>query len=71
MEYTLDVIKIKGCSGAPWAMRMTINGISRYRPYHYKKEAIAGMYEWDNLSVWALEREFMHNFDSAQTLGIK
>ena len=70
MDYKLDIVKIKGCSGAPWGMRMIVNDISRFRPYHYKKEAIAGMWEWEHLSSWALEREFMHNFDSAETLGI-
>jgi len=69
--YELEIVKVKGCPSAPWAMRMTRERESRYRLYHYKKEAIDGMYEWENLSIFSIEREFNHNFDSAETLGIE
>jgi hypothetical protein len=68
--YKLDVVKVTG-GGAQWAMRMTVDGVSRYRPYHYKRDALNQMYEWNNLNWFAIEREFNHNFDLAETLGIK
>ena len=69
-NYKLDVVEVKVKHGPVWAMRMILGGISRYRLYHYKKEATESLWEWENLSNLSIGREFNHNFDSAETLGI-
>lgn len=67
--FTLEVVKVEGAVG--WAQKATINGVSRYRGYHYKKEAIAGLDEWAKYQpAWVFEREFYHNFNSLAELGI-
>lgn len=64
----IEVIKVKG----GWAQKATVDGVSRYRLYHYKKEAVAGLQEWMNYNTrFLFEREFHHNFHSAEELGVR
>lgn len=72
-EYILGVIKVKGVGGIHWAERAkrTIDGTECYRLYYYKKEATTGLKEWEPyVNDGTFGREFMHNFDSADELGI-
>ncbi len=65
--FTLDVVKVTG----GWAQKATIDGKSRYRFYYYKKEAIKTLEEWTNYQpLMYFLREFNHNFNSAQELGL-
>ena len=62
------MVKVKG----GWAQKATINSVSRYRFYHYKKEAGKGLEEWTRYQpLMYFMREFNHNFNSAEELGIK
>ena len=66
----LKIVKVKG--KCHWAIKSTINGVSRYRGYYYKKDAEREIREWQLVSeVYFKSREFIHNFDSAENLGIK
>ena len=65
--YVLEVIKVR--SG--WAQKATVAGESRYRLYHYKKEAEIGLSEWAGKDVGYFLRDFHHNFNSAEELGIE
>ena len=66
--FTLEVVKVKG----GWAQKATVGEKSRYRFYYYKKEAEIGLKEWTNYQpLMYFMREFNHNFDSAETLGIE
>ena len=76
-RFTLEVIKVKG--GIHWAIKAVVDNLfwhPRYRGYYYKKEAIAGLVEWEayheNVSREGIfcSREFNHNFHSAEELGI-
>jgi len=69
-EVVIEIIKVKG--SVPWAIRATVNGISRYRIYRYKKEAEANLHEWTDMHpAWFYPRNFNHNFHSAEECGIK
>jgi len=61
MPFTLEVVKIKS-KVVPWAIKATMDGISRYRFYHYKAEAEYGMDEWEDYEPMFFQREFVHNF---------
>ena len=56
--YKLEVIKVKG----GWAQIATVDGESRYRFYHYKREAEMGLSEWAGQSKGSFMRDFHHNF---------
>ena len=59
--YTLDIVKVRG----GWAQKATIvsTGESRYRTYHYKRDAEAGLYEWKSYrGSGEFMRDFHHNF---------
>jgi len=44
----------------------------RYRPYHYKRETERGLLEWlEYQPVGIFMREFNHNFNSAEELGLE
>ena len=65
--FTLEVVKVKG----GWAQKATVGNISRYRFYHYKKEAEKSLIEWTYYQPAGLfMREFYHNFNSLEELGI-
>ena len=65
--FTLEVVKVKG----GWAQKATVGKESRYRFYHYKKEAEHFLEEWTRYQpVGNFMREFHHNFNSAEELGI-
>lgn len=73
--FTLEIVKVK--ASFPWAIKATLGGSPRYRGYHYKKEAIRGLSEWEGyqerpsgIGIFR-DREFWHNFHSAEELGIK
>ncbi len=70
--FTLEVIRVKSryCN---WAIKATLNFQVRYRGYYYKDKAIQGMTEWAEGFTDAMffEREFYHNFHSAEDLGLK
>lgn len=70
VSYTVEVVKVK--ASFPWAIRATVEGIKepRYRGYRYKKEALTSLSVWEGLPTGHFMREFHHNFDSAQMLGI-
>ncbi len=66
---TLEVVKVKG--SASWAIKLVVDGIARYRGYHYRRDAANGLPEWLGKSAMSIRsREFMHNFHSAEELGI-
>jgi len=70
MEITIEVVKVKG--SVPWAIKATVNGVSRYRGYRYKADAQTNLSEWTNMSTaWFYPRNFNHNFHSAEECGIK
>lgn len=69
MMFCLELVKVKG-NGLSWAIKATINGVSRYRGYYYKKEAAEGLKEWYGLEPDLFVTEFHHNFHSAKELGI-
>ena len=57
--FKLEVVKTKSRS-VPWAIKATRDGVSRYRYYYYKSEALRNMKEeWKHIMDG---REFMHNF---------
>jgi len=57
--FTLEVVKVK----YGWAQKATVGNESRYRLYHYKKEAELGLSEWTNYQpVGMFMRDFHHNF---------
>jgi len=65
--FTLEVVKIKG----GWVQKATMDGESRYRLYHYKREAEATITEWLNYQpAGVFRREFYHNFHSLEELRI-
>jgi len=65
--FTLEVVKVKG----GWAQKATMGGESRYRFYHYKREAERTLSEWENYQPSGVfRREFHHNFNSAEELGL-
>jgi len=68
-EVNLEIVKIKGA--ARWAQKATYKGESRYRVFYYKFEAQKNLPGWELLAQdldW--DRNFYHNFDSAEDLGI-
>ena len=72
--FTVEVVKVKG--RVHWAIKAVVDGIARYRGYYYKEDARLGLYEWENYHRNAIAedifraREFHHNFNSAEELGI-
>lgn len=73
-KFTVEVVKVKG--RVNWAIKATVNGVTRYRGYYYKKDAINDLPEWENYQKDALAidmfcaREFNHNFNSAKELNL-
>ena len=73
-NFTIEVVKVKGY--VPWAIKATVDGVSRYRGFHYKKDAFNDLAEWQNYHRNPLTidifcaREFNHNFNSAEELNI-
>lgn len=66
--FTLEVAKVKD----GWVQKATVQGVSRYRFYHYKKEADRSLLEWfDYQPLGRFMREFNHNFNTAEELGIE
>ena len=66
--FTLEVVKVRG----GWAQKATMEGETRYRLYHYKKEAEAGLSEWTNYQPGGVfTMEFYHNFHSAEELNLE
>ena len=64
----LEVVRIKGYVN--WAVKATAdNGVSRYRGYYYKRDAVAAMKIWCGCGVD--QRNFYHNFYEGEKLGIK
>lgn len=68
-KYTLEVIRVK--ASFPWAIKAVMGHEVRYRGYHYKAEAIREMDTWSECELWYFPREFYHNFNSAEELGIR
>lgn len=72
--FTVEVVKVKG--RVRWAIKAVVDGIARYRGYYYKEDARLALYEWENYHRNASTegifraREFHHNFDAAEELGI-
>lgn len=75
--FTVEVVRVSG--HVNWAIKAVINNLfwhPRYRGYHYKKDAVAGLSEWEGYHENAMRddifcsREFQHNFHSAEELGI-
>ena len=72
--FTVEVVRVKG--HVNWAIKAIVDGVSRYRGYYYKKEAIVGLEEWERYHHNPIRvdifraREFMHNFNSAEELNL-
>lgn len=75
--FAVEVVRVSG--PVRWAIKAVVNNLfwhPRYRGYHYKKEAIAGLGEWEAYRQNAIRddifcsREFQHNFNTAEELGI-
>lgn len=67
-RFSLKVVKVR--ASFPWAIRAIMDGKVRYRGYRYKAEAIKNMDTWVDCEDWCFPREFYHNFNSAEELGI-
>ena len=73
--FTVEVVKVKG--PVNWAVKAVVDGIARYRGCYYKNEAILDLAEWENYHRNLLmidifrTREYLHNFNTAEELGIK
>lgn len=67
---TIKVVKVKG-PGSNWAQKVTWDGVSRYRGFYYKKDAVNNLVEWVNRDTLFWGRNFTHNFHSAEELGIR
>lgn len=72
----LRVVKVKG--DFSWAVQLVVEGISRYRVFHFKREATKDYKTWLNeytCDVFSLsklaKKEYNDNFHSAEQLGIK
>ncbi len=66
----LEVVKVKG--QVNWAIKCTVDGVSRYRGYYYKANAVANLPEWTSMAEGRIRwREFMHNFYPADELCIR
>ena len=59
--YTLEIVRFKDRC-ARWGIMAKFHGEVRYRRYHYKKDAVSGMKEWEGMKPMFFEREFYHNF---------
>ena len=67
--FTLEVVKVKG--NANWGIKAVVDGVARYRGYYYKRDAVSNMETWaDCDNGYFRGREFMHNFNSKEELGI-
>lgn len=70
----LEIVKVRG-EGSNWAQKATVNGEVRYRGFYYKREAIRNLLEWENIVAdfgqGGFMRDFYHNFNTADELGIK
>ena len=66
----LDVVWVKG-AGFKWALRACASdGRVRFRGFYYKADAVRDKEVW-GLPGNMTERNFNHNFEDAETLGIK
>jgi len=61
MIYSIKLVSIKSRT-VPWALKATMNGESRYRFFHYKKEAEDDLETWRGEHPIWFERNFYHNF---------
>ena len=71
-NYTLEIIKAKGKRiGAGWAIKPSCT--AKLLCFgHYKVDGLAGLSEWQHHdSDWNFERDFYHNFYSADELGME
>lgn len=67
----LSIVKVKG--SCKWAQKAIIGNEVRYRGFRYKKEAISNLSEWEYIwqSDGEFARDFYHNFNTAEELGIE
>lgn len=71
MKFALEVVKVKSSTGAHWAIKAVVGKEIRYRGYYYKAEAVISMKIWQDCdSLYFHDREFCHNFNTAEELGI-
>lgn len=67
---TIEVISVEG--SVSWAIKLVVDGVARYRGYHYRREAVRNLPEWYNMGSGIIrDREFMHNFHPAEELRIR
>jgi hypothetical protein len=69
-RFILEIVKPKrkGYGSKGWAIKATIDGISRYRFYYYKEDALREISEW---TISTTSRDFMHNFFSSKELQME
>lgn len=65
---SLTVVKVKG--RCKWAQKAVYKDEVRYRRYYYKSDAVKGLSEWDKNNYPDMNRNFYHNFFTAEDLGI-
>ena len=70
MSYELEIIKVKA-KGFSWAIKATVQNTFRYRGFYYKKEAVIDIESWKGLNDFFFMRDFLHNFHSAEELGLE
>ena len=71
-RFTLQIVKVKSTpTGIYWAIKAVVGNKIRYRVYYYKAEAEKNMETWVDCESWYFPREFYHNFNSAEELGIE
>lgn len=57
--YTLNIVKLKDC----WAVEAKVGEETRYRKFHYKKDAERDLNDWkDYRNAGDFMRDFHHNF---------
>jgi len=69
MSYELKIVKV--AKGFSWAVKAIFQNKCRYRGFYYKKEAMLDMETWKGLEDFVFIREFLHNFNSAEELGLR
>lgn len=70
MKADLYLVPIKG-HGLRWAQKAVMNEETRYRGFVYRKDALNNFDEWVEInSSGMFERDFYHNFHTAEELGI-
>jgi len=67
----LEIVKVKGSSR--WAQKATMGKEVRYRGFIYRKDALANLAEWIYIkeNYLSFERDFYHNFHTAEELHIQ